>query len=67
VYTSERMVTLLVKTGKFLTTRKSKAPWVVLDGYVYRLHNTDAVSYHGEYYEFLARFQKHGLRYPWNR
>jgi hypothetical protein len=64
---AERMVAMLVKSGQFLTRRKAKAPWVVLDGNLYRLHDTDAVSYYGSFHDFLARFQKHGLRYPWNR
>jgi Na+-transporting NADH:ubiquinone oxidoreductase subunit NqrF len=59
--TAERMVAILVANGKFLTTRRSKAPWVVLDGYLYRLHDTDAVSAHGPFKEFCTKRRRRGM------
>jgi hypothetical protein len=67
VFTSERLVAKLVAEGRFLTSRKARAPWVVYDGFLYRLHDVDAVSGYGPFKEFVKGHQKRGLPYPWNR
>ena len=66
-YLSERMVALLVKDGKFLTRRSGKAPWVVLEGGLFRLYDRDAYGYHGCFDTFCAKRRKRGIMLPWHR